>query len=90
MLKETIWANFQRILGLFTQNIVTKLSKIWIRIRRKPISDPGSRGQNATGSRIRIRNTAGKLFGTLKYNAPPPPRPAHRIFALPSKGMGPV
>jgi hypothetical protein len=27
-------------------------------IRKKPISDPGSRGQKGTGSRIRIRNTA--------------------------------
>ncbi len=35
----------------------------WIRnprsgIRKKPILDPGSRGQKSTGSRIRIRNTA--------------------------------
>jgi hypothetical protein len=29
-------------------------------IRKKPIPDPGSRGQKGTGSRIRIRNT-GKL-----------------------------
>jgi hypothetical protein len=28
-------------------------------IRKKPIPDPGSRGQKGTGSRIRIRNTAG-------------------------------
>ncbi len=28
-----------------------------IRIREKPILDPGSRGQKDTGSRIRIRNT---------------------------------
>jgi hypothetical protein len=27
-------------------------------IRKKPIPDPGSRGQKGTGSRIRIRNTA--------------------------------
>jgi hypothetical protein len=26
-------------------------------IRKKPIPDPGSRGQKGTGSRIRIRNT---------------------------------
>jgi hypothetical protein len=30
MLKKKIWANFQRIIGLFTQKIVTKLSKIWV------------------------------------------------------------
>ena len=38
MLKKKIWANFQRIIELFTQKIVTKLSKIWVR-------DPGS-GKN--------------------------------------------
>ncbi len=38
MLKKKIWANFQRIIELFTQKIVTKLLKIWI-------WDPGSRGQ---------------------------------------------
>ncbi len=31
MLKKKIWANFQRIIELFTQKIVTKLSKIWVR-----------------------------------------------------------
>ena len=30
MPKKKIWANFQRIIELFTQKIVTKLSKIWI------------------------------------------------------------
>jgi hypothetical protein len=29
-------------------------------IRKKPIPDPGSRGQKGTVSRIRIRNTGGK------------------------------
>ncbi len=66
MLKKKIWANFQRIIKLYTQNIVTKLSKIWvwdpgsgirdpgseIRDPEKPIPDPGSRGQKSTGSRI--------------------------------------
>jgi hypothetical protein len=28
-----------------------------IRDRKKPVRDPGSRGQKGTGSRIRIRNT---------------------------------
>jgi hypothetical protein len=35
VLKKKIWAIFQRIIELFTQKIVTKLSKIWI-------WDPGS------------------------------------------------
>ncbi len=30
MLKQKIWANFQRIIDLFTQKIVTKLSKLWV------------------------------------------------------------
>ncbi len=51
MLKKKIWSNFQRIIELFIQKIVTKL-------RKKPIPDPGSRGNKGTGSRIRIRNTA--------------------------------
>ncbi len=38
MLKKRIWASFQRIIELFTQKIVTKLSKIWV-------WDPGS-GKN--------------------------------------------
>jgi hypothetical protein len=38
VLKKKIWANFQRIIELFTQKIVTKLSKVWV-------WDPGS-GKN--------------------------------------------
>jgi hypothetical protein len=38
VLQKKIWANFQRILELFIQKIVTKLSKIWV-------WDPGS-GKN--------------------------------------------
>ncbi len=30
VLKKKIWANFQRIIELFTQKIVSKLSKIWV------------------------------------------------------------
>jgi hypothetical protein len=35
VLKKKMWDNFQRIIELFTQKIVTKLSKIWV-------WDPGS------------------------------------------------
>ncbi len=63
MLKKQIWANFQRILELFTQKIDTKLSKNMgvgsgIRdpgSRKKPIPDP--RIQGSKRPRIRIRNT---------------------------------
>ncbi len=41
MLQKKIWANFQRIIELYTQKIVTKLSKK-IRDPEKPIPDPGS------------------------------------------------
>ena len=63
VLKKKIWANFQRIIELFTQKIVNKLSKIWVWDLGSEIRDPektysGSRGQKGTGSRIRIRNTA--------------------------------
>ncbi len=59
MLKTNIWANFQRIIELCTQKIVTKLSKIWVWDpgSKKPIPDPGSRGQKGNGSRIVIRDT---------------------------------
>ncbi len=35
-------------------------------IRKKPIPDPGSRGQKGTGSRIRIRNTVGKQVNVVE------------------------
>ncbi len=59
MLKKKILANFQRIIELFTQKIVTKLLKLWVWDPGSGIrdTDPGSRGQKGTGSRIRIRNT---------------------------------
>jgi hypothetical protein len=45
---------------LTQENIGFKLSEIMVGsgIWKKPIPDPGSRGQKGTGSRIRIRNTA--------------------------------
>jgi hypothetical protein len=60
MLKKKIWANFQRIIELFTKKIVTKLSKIWVwdpgsGKNQFRIPDPGTRGQKCSGSRIRIR-----------------------------------
>ncbi len=47
MLKKTMWAFIQRIIELFTQTFVTKLTKILLwdpgsEIRKKPIPDPGS------------------------------------------------
>ncbi len=63
--QRKIWANLQRIVELFTQNIVTALKNICLGSGKwdpgsgaKPLSDPRSRGQKGTGSRIRIHNTA--------------------------------
>jgi hypothetical protein len=66
MLKKKIWANFQRIMEVFTQKLTPSSQKYGYGIRdtgseirdpEKPIPDPGSRGQKGTGSRIRMRNT---------------------------------
>jgi hypothetical protein len=68
VLKKKFWANFQRIIELFTQKIVNQLSKIWVwdpgsEIRDPEknlfqIPDPGVKKPPEPGSRIRIRNTA--------------------------------
>jgi hypothetical protein len=47
MLKKKIWANFQRIIELFTQKIVTMLSKIWV-------WDPGSEIRDPEKNLLRI------------------------------------
>ncbi len=49
VLKKKIWANFQRIIELFTQKIVAKLSKIWVRDPGSEIRDPE---KTYSGSRI--------------------------------------
>jgi hypothetical protein len=54
MLKKKIWANFQRIVDVFTQKMFNMFG---IRDPGSGILDPGSRGQKGTGYRIRIRNT---------------------------------
>jgi hypothetical protein len=59
MLKKNIWANFHRIIELFIQKIVTKLSKIWVwdpGVQKAP--DPGS------GSATRC---GGRPFGRVPY-----------------------
>ncbi len=62
VLKKKIWANFQRIIELFTKKVVKKLLKIWSwdpgsgkNLFRIP--DPGVKKAPDPGSRIRIRNT---------------------------------
>jgi hypothetical protein len=41
VLKKKIWANFQRIIELFTKKIVKKLLKIWSLDPGSEIRDPG-------------------------------------------------
>jgi hypothetical protein len=62
MLKKKMWANFQRIIELFTPKMLTNLSNIWFwdpgsgkNLFRNP--DPGIKKAPVTGSRIRIRYT---------------------------------
>ncbi len=62
MLKKKNWANFQRIVEVFTQKIFNMLSNIWVwdpgsgkNLFRIP--DPGVKKAPDPGSRIRIRNT---------------------------------
>jgi hypothetical protein len=55
--RKKIWANFQRIIELFTLKIVTKLSKIWVWDPGSEIRDPektysGSRIQGSKRHRI--------------------------------------
>jgi hypothetical protein len=56
VLKKKIWANFHRIIELFTKNCQKALQNMVLGsgirypgsgIRKKPIPDPGSRGQKA-------------------------------------------
>ena len=43
VLKKQIWPDFQRIIELFAQKNVTKLSKVWVWDRGiKKVPDPGS------------------------------------------------
>jgi hypothetical protein len=49
VLKKKIWPNFQRIVELFTQKIVTKLSKIGLWDPGSEIRDPE---KTYSGSRI--------------------------------------
>ncbi len=61
MVNKKIWAKFTRIIELFTQKIVTKLSKIWVWDPWSGIPDPGVKKAPDPGSRI--RNTGIKSAG---------------------------
>jgi hypothetical protein len=59
VLKKNIWANFQRIIELFTQKLSLSSQKYGFGIRDPEKTYSGSRGQKGAGSRIRIRNMEG-------------------------------
>ncbi len=69
------WENCNvRIIELFTQKIVTMLSKIWVWYQGSEIQDPenpysGSRGQKGTGSRIRIATLSDTLILTCRLKS---------------------
>ena len=72
MPKKKIWANFLRIIELFTQKLSLSSQKYGFGIgdprsgiRKKPIHYPGSRSQKGTGSWIRIRNTGSNRCRTI-------------------------
>jgi hypothetical protein len=50
VLKKKIWAKFQRIIELFTQKFVTKLSKVWVGDPGSEIRDPGVKKAPDPGS----------------------------------------
>jgi hypothetical protein len=76
VLKKKVWANFQRIIELFTQKIVTKLSKIWVwdpgseknlfwipdtGVKKAP--DPGSGSATLCTVYIEMRDCNGVVWG---------------------------
>ncbi len=73
LLKKKICDNFQRIIELFLQKLSLCSQKYGFGIRKKPIPDPGSRGQKGTGSRIRntaktYGSTSATLLGTVTFD----------------------
>jgi hypothetical protein len=76
MLKKKIWGNFQRIIELFTQKIVTKPSKIWVwdpgtEIRDpENIPDPGVKKAPDPGSATLPSNQLTRHFFKTKLKFP--------------------
>ncbi len=82
--RKKIWTNSPRITIHLTQNIVTKLSKLWVwdpgsGKNLSQIPDTGSRGKKGIGSRIRICNTGSNGTWRLSFDLltgwPCPPAP---------------
>ncbi len=69
MLKKKIWANFQRIIELFKQKIVNKLSKIWVWDPGAEIRDPEKTyfGSQIQGSKRHMIPDPGSATLISKY-----------------------
>jgi hypothetical protein len=67
VLKKKIWADFQRIIELFTQKIVNKLSKIRVWDMGSGIRDPGS-GKNL----FLIMDPGSQIQGSKRHRIPAP------------------
>jgi hypothetical protein len=66
MPKKKNWANFQRITELFTQKIVTKLSKVRVWVQGSEIRDPEKTYSGSpSGSRVKNASEPGSLSATL-------------------------
>jgi hypothetical protein len=81
MVKKKIWANFQRIVEVFTQKIFNMLSNIWIWDPGSEIRDPGSEirdprsGIRDPGSEIRDPEktySGSRIQGSKKHRIPDP------------------
>jgi hypothetical protein len=74
MSKKKIWANFQRIIELFTQKIVSRLSKVWV-------SDPGSEIRDPRSGIWDLEKTySGSRIQGSKRHRIPDPDPQHCVF----------
>ncbi len=70
VLKKKIWSNFQRIIELFTQKIVTKLSKVWV-------WDTGSRIQGSQRHRIPDPGSGSATLGASHHCGSPGLKPKY-------------
>jgi hypothetical protein len=78
MLKKHIWANFQRIVEVFTQKMFNMLSDIWVWDPGSEIRDPRSEIRDP-GSEIRDPGSGKNLFRIPDLGVKKAPDPGSRI-----------
>jgi hypothetical protein len=83
VLKKKIWANFQRIIELFTKKIVIKLFKIWSWDPGSEIRDPEKThsGSRIQGSKMHRIPDPGSGSATLDVTLPSPPLAAAKALS---------